>query len=243
MKDVAQNQKDVKLHAARLDELEKVGAEAKREVEAEGAAYKRALEEGTIAFKEDYRLWFVNAVNHVHQDAFKERRSSYENSGGKMGGWQLQQVAPEAVWFMAVLFLAVDNKPRVSVTVGGGEPVFMDVIYEGTPHTDTDYQGAQLVYWVFASRTPFPEGGVIEVVNASLWSRTYQGSKDMSLRACLRALRDLFDICAGCNDKVREPPCQRCRFKGERAPSPRFSPSSPGSLRDGVSPLPGDRHR
>ena len=139
---------------------------------------------------------------------------------------------------MAVLVLAVDPSPQVSITTGDDDSALMEVIYEGKPHTDPDYVGAQLVYWVFASRTPFPEGGKIGISSQSHWTRTFQGPRDMSLRACLRAVRDLLDICAGCNDQQKDPPCKVCMYKGQRPESPRFSPVSPDKLLAGLPPFP-----
>ena len=179
-------------------------------------------------------MWFVDTVAGVLHDEHAKKRSCYEDTGGDQGHLQLQQMAPRGVWFMAVVALAVDHNPRVTVTLPDEEPVSLEVIYEGRPHTDPDFVGAQLVYWVFASRTPFPENGKIDVLDASVWSRTFQGPRDMSLRACLRAVRDLFDICAVCNDVQQDPACKKCKYKGQRPSSPHFSPKSPATLSDGL---------
>ena len=231
-------QTDTASSAKKVETMEKTLQEHVDAPDIANTANKKAFEEEAATFRENNRRWLINVVNKIHEDVHGERRSTYDNTGGSQGGWQLQQVAPWAAWFMAVLVLAVDPKPQVSIRTGDDDSALMEVIYEGKPHTDSDYVGAQLVYWVFASRTPFPEGGKIGISSQSHWTRTFQGPRDMSLRACLRAVRDLLDICAGCNDQQKDPPCKVCRYKGQRPESPRFSPVSPDKLSAGLQPFP-----
>ena len=191
--------------------------------------------------REENRRWFIDAVNKIHQEAHEGRRSSYDDTGGNQGHLPLRELDAESAWYLAVLTLAVDTPPVVTVTAQGGNPVRLGTAYKGRPHTDPNYEGAQLVYQVFASPDPFPEGGKIDVLEASSWCRTFLGPPNMSLRACLRAVRDLFDVCAVCNDKDQDGTCTKCRYKGHRPESPRFSPISPGKLPEGVQPFPASK--
>ena len=178
----------------------------------------------------------MQSVCGVHQEASAEKRALFEDFGGKAGGQPLQELDPEADWFLAMVSLATDPTVEVTVTEEGQKTVHLETAYNGAPFTDPDFEGAMLVYRVFSARDPFPEKGQVEILHATNWNRIFRGPSNMSLRACLRAVRDLLNECGGCKGKVMEPPCNKCRYKAEAPESPRFSPRSPQELPKEITP-------
>ena len=189
--------------------------------------------------RENLRQWFVNTVATTHGKQEAKLQADFLSFGGEGSHLPMQSLAPGAAYLVGMVTTAMCPVPRVTVCVGDEDPKELECCYQGKPHDDDAFPDGKLVYWVFFDTEPFPVGGVTAFIDTTYWCRTCTAPPTTSLRACLRAVRDLLYQCAGCKNEEQDPACKRCRYKSPppNLDSPKFSPKLP-SLPPGLAPPP-----